>query len=57
MKALLWLVLSVSLVANTFIGFAVEESGPQIAMSVVAGVLVIGSGVGLWMLREPRETS
>ncbi|MFC9862475.1 MULTISPECIES: hypothetical protein [unclassified Streptomyces] len=56
MKALLLLVLSVSLVANVFINFAVEESGLQIAMSAVAGVLVIGSGVGLWMLREPRES-
>ncbi|MFI8434897.1 hypothetical protein ACIGJO_14275 [Streptomyces sp. NPDC079020] len=56
MKALLWLVLCAALVANLFINFVVEESVLQIVMSATAGVVVIGSGVGLWMLRSPRES-
>ncbi|MEE1741837.1 hypothetical protein [Streptomyces sp. BE147] len=56
MKALLWLVLCVALVANVLSNFVVEGGAPQIVMSSVAGIVVIGSGIGLWMLRGPRES-
>ncbi|WP_326699508.1 hypothetical protein OG909_20800 [Streptomyces sp. NBC_01754] len=56
MKALLWFVLCVALVTNVFANFVMDESGRQIALGVCAGVAVIGSGAGLWVLRTPRES-
>ncbi|MFD0042153.1 hypothetical protein ACOMD4_03530 [Streptomyces anulatus] len=55
MKSLLWLVLFAALAANVFLSIAVEESGLRIALSAVAGVTVLASGVGLWALRGSRE--
>ncbi|MFD4176772.1 hypothetical protein [Streptomyces anulatus] len=56
MKSLLWLVLSAALAANVFLSVAIEESGLQIALSVVAGVTALASGGGLWALRGSRES-
>lgn len=56
MKSLLWLVLSAALAANVFLSVAVEEGGLQIALSVVAGVIALASGAGLWALRGSRES-
>ncbi|MEU6956807.1 hypothetical protein [Streptomyces sp. NPDC045714] len=56
MKSLLRLVLSAALVANVFLGFAVDRNGLEIALSVVSGVVVLASGAGLWMLRGSRES-
>ncbi|GAA2972435.1 MULTISPECIES: hypothetical protein [Streptomyces] len=55
MKSLLWLVLCVALVANVLLN-VMAESGLQLALSICAGITVIGSGVGLWVLRGPRES-
>ncbi|SCD82943.1 hypothetical protein GA0115239_109317 [Streptomyces sp. BpilaLS-43] len=55
MKALLRLVLCVALVANVLLD-VMDESGLQLALSICAGVTVVGSGAGLWMLRGPRES-
>lgn len=56
MKSLLWLVLSAALVANVFLGFAVDRNGLEAALSIVSGVAVLASGAGLWVLRGPRES-
>ncbi|MFH9135735.1 hypothetical protein [Streptomyces sp. NPDC017524] len=56
MKSLLWLVLSAALVANVFLGFAVDKNGLETALSIVSGVVVLASGAGLWVLRGPRES-
>ncbi|GAA2936897.1 MULTISPECIES: hypothetical protein [Streptomycetaceae] len=55
MKALLRLVFCVALAANVFLNLA-EDDGLRLALSICAGVAVIGSGAGLWMLRGPRES-
>lgn len=54
-KQLLRTVLLVALVANVSLNFLVEQEGPNIALSVVSGVVVLASAAGLWMLRGPRE--
>ncbi|MFE7109612.1 hypothetical protein ACFU98_22455 [Streptomyces sp. NPDC057575] len=51
MKALLWLVLCAALAANLALNL-VENNALHIVLSVVSGLVVIGSGVGLWMLRR-----
>lgn len=56
MKSLLWLVLFAALAANVFLSIAVEESALRIALSAVAGVTVLASGGGLWVLRDSRES-
>ncbi|WP_103533460.1 hypothetical protein [Streptomyces sp. SM11] len=56
MKPLLWIILSAALAANAFLGLAVEESGLQVALSVVAGFTALACGVGLWVLRDPHES-
>lgn len=55
MKPLLWIVLLVAIVANVSLNFMVGREGLHIALSVVSGVVVLASGVGLWMRRTPRE--
>ncbi|MCX4788926.1 MULTISPECIES: hypothetical protein [unclassified Streptomyces] len=52
MKALLWIVLCAAIAANVFLNFLVEDNGLNIALSVVSGVVVLASGVGLWRLRR-----
>ncbi|MFJ5045296.1 hypothetical protein ACIQWZ_03605 [Streptomyces sp. NPDC098077] len=55
MKTLLRLILSAALVANVFLGFAVDRNGLEVALSVVSGVVVLASAAGLWALRGSRE--
>ncbi|WP_432052647.1 hypothetical protein [Streptomyces xiamenensis] len=52
MKPLLWCVLLLSLTVNLSVNFVVDEGALQILLSVCSGVVLIGSGVGLWMLRD-----
>ncbi|MEV7235604.1 hypothetical protein AB0N06_16925 [Streptomyces sp. NPDC051020] len=54
MKPLLWLVLCLAVVANVGLNL-MEDTGLHIALSVASGVVVLASGVGLWMLRDRRE--
>lgn len=51
MKALLWFVLCAALAANLSLNL-LENNALHIVLSVVSGLVVIGSGVGLWMLRR-----
>ncbi|MGC5394115.1 hypothetical protein ACPXCP_00015 [Streptomyces sp. DT20] len=55
MKPLLWTVLVVAVVANVSLNLMNGREGLHIALSVVSGVVVLASGVRLWMLRTPRE--
>ncbi|MFJ8248666.1 hypothetical protein [Streptomyces sp. NPDC094466] len=55
MKTLLRLILSAALVANVFLGLAVDRNGLEVALSVVSGVVVLASAAGLWALRGSRE--
>ncbi|MFE7429360.1 hypothetical protein ACF1BP_13160 [Streptomyces sp. NPDC014735] len=55
MKSLLWIVLVAALAANVFASFGVPKESTQIVLSVVSGLIVIGSGTGLWMLRDRKE--
>ncbi|MFD7968437.1 hypothetical protein [Streptomyces clavifer] len=55
MKALLRTSLCVALVANVFLNLT-EDGGLRLALGICAGVVVLGSGAGLWMLRDPRES-
>ncbi|MFF2373931.1 hypothetical protein ACFVUW_06060 [Streptomyces xiamenensis] len=52
MKPLLWCVLLLALTVNLSVNFVVDEGALQIVLSVCSGVVLIGSGVGLWMLRD-----
>uniref|UniRef100_A0AAU2VPX8 Uncharacterized protein n=1 Tax=Streptomyces sp. NBC_00008 TaxID=2903610 RepID=A0AAU2VPX8_9ACTN len=54
MKPLLWTVLLVAIVANVSLNFMDGREGLHITLSVVSGVVVLASGVGLWMLRTSR---
>ncbi|MFF8380899.1 hypothetical protein ACF07V_32725 [Streptomyces sp. NPDC015661] len=55
MRALLWLLLAASVLANVFIStFAGWSGGLQIAGSVGTGAVLLGSAVGLWLTR-PRS--
>ncbi|MFE9696838.1 hypothetical protein [Streptomyces sp. NPDC006270] len=56
MKFLLRLLPAAALAANVVLGFAVEESGLRIALSIVAGVTVLAAAAGLWALRCPRAS-
>lgn len=51
MKALLWLVLAISLVVNVSTSFAFDEV-QQVLISVGTGVATLGSGVALFLMRE-----
>ncbi|MFJ1899365.1 MULTISPECIES: hypothetical protein [unclassified Streptomyces] len=55
MKPLLWIVLLAAIVANVSLNFMDGREGLHIALSVVSGVVVLASGVRLWMLRTPRD--
>lgn len=55
MKPLLWTVALIALVANVSLNFMAGQEGLHIALSVVSGVVLLASAVGLWMLRTPRE--
>ncbi|WP_371776451.1 hypothetical protein [Streptomyces sp. NBC_01438] len=55
MKPLLWIVLLAAIVANVSLNLMDGREGLHIALSVVSGVVVLASGVRLWMLRTPRE--
>ncbi|KOG07161.1 hypothetical protein ACFQ6B_16590 [Streptomyces wedmorensis] len=55
MRALLWLLLAASVVANVFIStFAGWTGGLQVAGSVCTGTVLLGSAAGLWLTR-PRD--
>ncbi|MFS0698013.1 hypothetical protein [Streptomyces nitrosporeus] len=55
MKALLWTLLCLAAAANLLLNL-MEDGAPRIALSACAGAVVIGSGIGLWFRREPRES-
>ncbi|MFK8848619.1 MULTISPECIES: hypothetical protein [Streptomyces] len=54
MKALLWLLLAVCLLANVFVNMMVEDGVKQILLSVACGVGALSAGTGLWLSRERR---
>ncbi|MFJ5223994.1 hypothetical protein [Streptomyces sp. NPDC088400] len=54
MKALLWLLLAVAVAANAVTSFILVGT-TQILVSLVTGVVVIASGVGLFLTREKGE--
>ncbi|MFD5766605.1 hypothetical protein ACFWIN_12375 [Streptomyces sp. NPDC127049] len=57
MRALLWLLLTVSVLANVAISSVAGWTGaPRIAGSVGTGVVVFASAAGLWLTR-PRTHS
>ncbi|MCZ0980099.1 hypothetical protein O1L60_17055 [Streptomyces diastatochromogenes] len=56
MRALLWLLLTASVLANVFIStFAGWTGSLQIVGSVGTGVVLLGSAVGLWLTRSRGE--
>ncbi|MFB7912503.1 hypothetical protein [Streptomyces sp. NPDC056061] len=55
MKSLLWTALVAALAANVFASLGMPREGAQIVLSVVSGVIVLGAGAGLWMLRERHD--
>ncbi|MFE7540145.1 hypothetical protein [Streptomyces platensis] len=54
MKALLWCVLVLSLLFNVATSFAFDGV-QQVLVSVGSGIVVIGSGVGLFLMRTKRS--
>ncbi|MCL7495618.1 MULTISPECIES: hypothetical protein [Streptomyces] len=54
MKALLWCVLCIAVVVNVSTSFAFDGV-QQVLISVASGVVVIGSGVGLFLKRTKRS--
>ncbi|MEU9622850.1 MULTISPECIES: hypothetical protein [unclassified Streptomyces] len=55
MKALLWTVLCAALAANVFLNVLVGDNALNIALSIVSGVVVLASGVGLWMQHRTSQ--
>ncbi|MFF9351354.1 hypothetical protein [Streptomyces sp. NPDC014734] len=55
MKSLLWIVLVAALATNAFASLGTLQEGVRITVSVVSGVVVLGAGTGLWMLRERHD--
>ncbi|MFD7664896.1 hypothetical protein [Streptomyces sp. NPDC059788] len=55
MKALLWLVLAVCLLANLYVSAMGDGGVKQVLLSVVCGVGMLGAGTGLWLTRERRQ--
>ncbi|MEU9762688.1 hypothetical protein [Streptomyces sp. NPDC047985] len=55
MKSLLWIVLVAALAANVFASFGVPEASTQMVLSIVSGLIVLGSGAGLWKLRRRED--
>ncbi|MFF0424187.1 hypothetical protein ACFYUJ_07205 [Streptomyces sp. NPDC004520] len=54
MRALLWLLLAASVLANVFIStFAGWTGALQVVGSVCTGAVLLGSAAGLWLTR-PR---
>ncbi|MBO2449201.1 hypothetical protein J4573_19005 [Actinomadura barringtoniae] len=54
MKNLLWVVLAGCLAVNAFVS-TTSGGATQLVISIITGVGVILSGVGLWMLRTRRS--
>ncbi|WP_326619460.1 hypothetical protein OG863_19215 [Streptomyces decoyicus] len=54
MKALLWCVLCIAVVVNVSTSFAFDGV-QQVLISVASGVVVIGSGAGLFLTRTKRS--
>ncbi|WP_405854852.1 hypothetical protein OG361_18250 [Streptomyces sp. NBC_00090] len=53
MRAVLWLLLTASVLANVFVStFADWSGGLQIAGSVCTGAVLLGSAAGLWLTRD-----
>ncbi|MEV7567196.1 hypothetical protein [Streptomyces tanashiensis] len=56
MRALLWLLLAASVLANVFIStFAGWTGAQQIVGSVSTGAVLLGSAAGLWLTRPRTE--
>ncbi|WP_369144980.1 hypothetical protein [Streptomyces sp. R44] len=56
MRALLWLLLAASVLANVYIGtFAGWTGGLRATGSVSTGAVLLGSAVGLWLTRPRGE--
>ncbi|GGU78894.1 hypothetical protein GCM10010275_12130 [Streptomyces litmocidini] len=56
MRALLWLLLTASVLANVFVGTFSDWTGAlRIVGSVGTGVVLLGSAVGLWLTRPRGE--
>ncbi|MBT2509147.1 hypothetical protein J7I98_25300 [Streptomyces sp. ISL-98] len=51
-KTLLWLLLIACVAANLFFNLMVDESGLQIALSVVSGVFGLGAITGLVLMKK-----
>ncbi|QES21393.1 hypothetical protein DEJ46_21695 [Streptomyces venezuelae] len=52
MRFLLWLLFTAGVLVNAFINTLAGLTGAaHVAASVVSGVLVLGSAVGLWLTR------
>ncbi|MFC9592018.1 hypothetical protein [Streptomyces sp. NPDC056944] len=56
MRALLWLLLAASVLANVFISTFAGWTGPlRIVGSVCTGTVLLASAVGLWLTRPRSE--
>ncbi|MFD7431639.1 hypothetical protein ACFV6Z_31985 [Streptomyces sp. NPDC059818] len=53
MKALLWILLVVTVAANVSTSFAFD-GGKQVAISICTGTVAIASAVGLFLMRNKR---
>ncbi|GAA1325215.1 hypothetical protein OG887_31295 [Streptomyces sp. NBC_00053] len=53
MKALLWILLVVTVAANVSTSFAFD-GGKQVAISVCTGTVAIASAAGLFLMRNKR---
>ncbi|GEB58842.1 hypothetical protein [Streptomyces gardneri] len=54
MRFLLWLLFTAGVLVNAFVNTLSGWTGAaHVAASVVSGVLVLGSAVGLWLTRAP----
>ncbi|GAA2065486.1 hypothetical protein GCM10009801_10870 [Streptomyces albiaxialis] len=52
MRSLLWLVLSLAVIGNVFVGVAVSDGPTQVVLSSVSGLCVLGCGIGLYATRD-----
>ncbi|WP_327352128.1 hypothetical protein [Streptomyces sp. NBC_01304] len=53
MKALLWVLLTASVLFNVSTSF-ISSGVTQVLLSIPSGLVVIGSAVGLWLLRDRK---
>ncbi|MEO3972547.1 hypothetical protein [Streptomyces sp. CAU 1734] len=58
MRSALWLLFALGIAVNVWsTTFADLGTGAEIAAKVASGVLVLGSGTGLWLTRPNRHTA